>query len=209
MGLGYSANCSDPFLLLLGLFLWLWSSLLWLLFARKRASLPFGLNIPQGPLFLHKLLWPISHVIILGSTDKLPTVSLEWFCRYKNFILQTQKQYNLKGRITCFSLSGLLAGFATSPWCPADTHSALLQPVSLALEMCQLSVTPLAGLLLSPDYFCFCGTQVAATTWALGTPAPNCQALQQLYQQLQLHRQPPTPDSKTHCLASLRVVWKN
>lgn len=36
-----------------------------------------------------------------------------------------------------------------------------------------------------------------------GTPAPNCQALQQLYQQLQLHGQSPTPDSKKHCLATL------
>lgn len=113
---------TDPFVLLLDLFLWLWSSLLWLLFAQKCASWPLGLNIPQGPFFLHKLLWPISHVIILGNTDKMSTVSLEQFCHNKDFIIQTQKRYSLKNRITCFSSSGGFAGCATSPWCSADTH---------------------------------------------------------------------------------------
>lgn len=55
----------------------------------------------------------------------------------------------------------------------------------------ELSRTLLRGLLVSPDSFCFSGTQAPATTWALEPPVWAV----------------THPDSKKHCLASMRVVW--
>lgn len=61
---------------------------------------------------------------------------------------------------------------ATSPWCPADTHTALLQPVSLVLEMCQFSGTPLGGYCSPlPRLFLFLWHTGTCSHLSTGTPS--------------------------------------
>lgn len=162
-------------MLLLGLFLWLWSSLLWLLFAQKRASWPFGLNIPQGPFFLHFSINSSSLFHTLSSWEGLinhPLCPLNNFVTIKISLSRHRNDTVYRINYMLFLIRALagFAGCTTSPWCPAHRHTAFLQPVSLPLEMCQFSGIILGGVTSLPRFLLFPWHTGSCNHLSTGTP---------------------------------------